>query len=42
MRSNRFAVLNNARKYGAESVAKNSRNDLISVSLNTQKTIRLG
>lgn len=33
MRSNRFAVLSNARKYDTESVAKNDRNDLISVSL---------
>ena len=33
MRSYRFAVLSNARKYSTESVAKNGRNDLISVSL---------
>ncbi len=33
MRSIRFAVLSNARKYVTESVVKNGRNDLISVSL---------
>ena len=33
MRSIRFAVLSNARKYVTERVAKNGRNDLFSVSL---------
>ncbi len=33
MRSIRFAVLSNARKYVTERVVKNGRNDLFSVSL---------
>lgn len=33
MRSNRFAVLRNVRVYSFEDILKNSRNDLISVSL---------
>ena len=37
MRSIRFAVLSNARKYVTERVVKNGRNDLFSVSLDPYK-----
>ena len=38
MRSIRFAVLSNARKYVTERVVKNGRNDLVSVSLGAGAT----